>query len=175
MKNKVNLLNLKLLIYDLKQDDPKKCTSKKLVRFGFAEYIPRRYYIPKKAIILLPFSNSFLLPKDKTFAEDGGLVVIDCSWNKINEKKLKFKGITRKLPRLIAVNPVNYGKIFELSSIEAFAAALFILGYKEQAVQLLQIYKWGPNFLILNNNLLSEYSKAKNFEVIENIEKKYFG
>ena len=47
----------------------------------------------------------------------------------------------RALPFLVASNPVNYGKPFKLTSLEAFSAALFILGEVEYAKELLNIYK----------------------------------
>jgi len=74
----------------------------------------------------------------------------------------------RALPFLLAANPVNYGTPFRLNSVEAFAAALYILGQKEQAERILGKFSWGLGFLELNRAPLEEYSKAKNSaEVIE--------
>ncbi len=56
----------------------------------------------------------------------------------------------RKLPPLIAVNPVNYGKWEKLSSVEALAAALFHLKYKDYAKLLLSKFSWGQEFFKIN-------------------------
>jgi len=53
------------------------------------------------------------------------------------------------------------------------AGSLFILGFKEQALQLLDKFKWGHTFYELNQNLLDEYSKLENEEQIESILKDY--
>jgi len=60
-----------------------------------------------------------------------------------------------------------------LTTAEALAGSLFILGFKEQALQLLDKFKWGHTFYELNQNLLDEYSKLENEEQIESILKDY--
>jgi len=74
---------------------------------------------------------------------------------------MRLKRKKRALPFLIAANPVNYGKPFILSSAEAFAAALLILGEQEQAQSLLEKFNWGAEFLRLNEEMLLAYSTAK--------------
>jgi len=81
---------------------------------------------------------------------------------------------SRRLPYLVAANPVHYGRLFELSSLEALAAALYILDHREQAKKIVRIYKWGPAFLSLNKNLLEEYAQAETTEAIAKIEEAYF-
>ncbi|MDD4250488.1 MAG: DUF367 domain-containing protein, partial [Methanosarcina sp.] len=74
----------------------------------------------------------------------------------------------RALPYMLAGNPVNFGKPFKLNSAEAFAAALYIFGYKEQAEKVMSKFNWGHSFLELNREPLEEYATAKNStEIVE--------
>jgi pre-rRNA-processing protein TSR3 len=78
------------------------------------------------------------------------------------------KGTSRCLPILIAGNPVNYGKLTKLSTVEAIAAALYIGGFKEEAEKLLSIFPWGHTFFELNQMLLDNYVTAKDSaEIVE--------
>jgi pre-rRNA-processing protein TSR3 len=166
---------LKLYIYHFHQDDPKKCTAIKLYKFKLVKLIANLKFIPKLAIVLNPYANKILIPADKGLIEVNGLIAIDCSWNKIHETfKKNFKGINKRLPLLLAANPINYGKLSKLSSAEALAAALYITNYKEEAEKILSLFKWGETFLTLNKNPLKDYSKAKSEEEILRLEKEYF-
>ena len=159
---------IKLQIFHMAQDDPKKCTARKLARFKHAELIKRVGLIPYSPILLDPYSSKVLSKDDLNIVKSHGLLVIDCSWanaeNSIDNIRSKRKLIPRALPFLVAVNPVNYGKPFQLSTLEALASALVILGNRTQAEELLSIYKWAPNFLIMNEHPLLEYEKAKDSE-----------
>jgi len=68
---------------------------------------------------------------------------------------------------------VNYSKLNKLTTAEALSASLFILGFKEQSLELLDKFKWGHTFYELNQNLLDEYSKLENEEQIESILQDY--
>ena len=48
----------------------------------------------------------------------------------------------KRLPLLIPVNPTNYGKVGVLSSVEALSAALFISGFNDLSLKILNIFKW---------------------------------
>ena len=160
---------MKLQILMFYQDDPKKCTAAKMIKFGLAKDIKK---IGSKGMVLDPFSEKTLLPKDESAIHS--IVGIDCSWNLTNQAFSKnFAGLKRKLPPLLAGNPVNYSKLGKLTTVEAMAASLFILGSKEQALELLDKFKWGHTFYELNQNLLEEYSKIKDESQIESIVKDY--
>ncbi len=166
---------MKLYVYHLHQDDPKKCTAIKLHKFKLVKLITNLKFISKLAIVLNPYANKILIPKDKELVEFNGLIAIDCSWNKIHETFRKnFKGIHKRLPLLLAANPINYGKLGKLSSAEALASALYITNYKGEAKKILSLFKWGETFLTLNENPLKDYSKAKSEEEILKLEKEYF-
>lgn len=68
------------------------------------------------------------------------------------------------MPYMVAANPINYGKPYELSTVEALSAALYVLGFRERSVELLNKFKWGPHFLELNEELLDLYSEAETSE-----------
>ncbi len=160
---------MKIQVLMFYQDDPKKCTAAKIVKFGLAKNIKK---IGKKGLILDPFSTKTLLPKDKSSINS--IVGIDCSWNLTDQAFFKkFNGIKRKLPPLLAGNPVNYSKLNKLTTVEALSASLFILGFKEQCLELLDKFKWGHTFYELNQNLLDEYSQLENEDQIESILKDF--
>jgi len=160
---------LKLYVLRFNQDDPKKCTAAKMVKFKIANDVKKT---TKNNLVLDPFSEQVLLPKDKPTIKS--IVGIDCSWNLADQAFSKtFIGIKRKLPPLLAGNPVNYSKLNKLTTAEAMAASLFILGFKDDALELLNKFKWGHTFYELNQNLLEEYSKLESEEDLDIILKEY--
>jgi pre-rRNA-processing protein TSR3 len=74
---------------------------------------------------------------------------------------------------VVAVNPVNYGKPLKLTTLEAFAAALYILDEINQAKELLSLYKWSAHFLTMNREPLEEYRNAKDSAEIISIMHQY--
>ena len=160
---------MKLQVLMFYQDDPKKCTAAKMIKFGLAQSIKK---IGNRGMVLDPFSEKTLIPKDRSLINT--IVGIDCSWNLADHAfSEKFNGIKRKLPPLLAGNPVNYSKLNKLTTAEALSASLFILGFREQSLELLDKFKWGHTFYELNENLLDEYSKLENEDQIESILKDY--
>ena len=67
----------------------------------------------------------------------------------------------RALPFLVAANPVNFGRPWKLTSVEALAAALVILGERSQAELVVSSCNWGVRFLELNEEPLGFYADAK--------------
>lgn len=98
-----------------------------------------------------------------------GLGAVDCSWAAADFLTHIEKKRGRSLPWLVAGNPVNYGLSSRLTTLEAFAAALWILTFKQRAEQLLSLYKWGSTFLTLNLDALEKYTgvTAKEIEGIQ--------
>jgi pre-rRNA-processing protein TSR3 len=154
---------IRLLVYHTNDDDPKKCSAKKMNKFGFAEIVKNLRKLPTKAVVLSPFSKKSISREDKFTVEKFGLIAVDCSWKNAERifEKISNNRITRSLPFLVAANPVNYGKVLKLSTIESFSAALYIMGFTDQAKSILSIYKWGPHFLELNKEPLEDYRKAE--------------
>ena len=147
-----------------KQDDPRKRSAAKLVKFGLAKPVTRT---TSRTLILNPFSKKILIGSDKKFVHS--ITGIDCSWNlAVSAFQKPFTGISRKLPPLLAGNPINYSKLNKLTTVEALAGAVYILGEPELTHTLLKKFKWGDTFFTLNKNLLQDYSKAKSeSEILE--------
>ena len=74
---------------------------------------------------------------------------------------------------LIATNPVNYGKPHRLTCVEAFSAALYIVGLEEEAENIMEGFKWGHNFIQMNKSILEKYKNCKNSEEIKKVERKH--
>jgi pre-rRNA-processing protein TSR3 len=92
----------------------------------------------------------------------------------LKHQRFAAHGIGRRLPAMLAANPTNYAKLGKLSSAEALAGALYILGEKELAAKMMDKFKWGHTFLELNANLLNDYADAETEEQVEELEKEYF-
>jgi pre-rRNA-processing protein TSR3 len=166
---------MRVLVIMLKEDDPSKCTAARLVKFNLA--IPTKF-VSRNTLVLNPFSETLLSKEDlKTFES---ICVIDCSWNKVidelkrNRRLSMTSTISRRLPMLLAGNPTNYSKLGKLSSAEALAGALYILGNKPLALQIMSKFKWGHTFLALNSEPLEDYSTASSQKEIKEIEYNYF-
>jgi len=171
------MLTMKVTVYHAEQCDPKKCTSMKLQKQGKIKVVPNLNMLPKGAIILDPFSEKSASPEDREIVENNGIVGLDCSWNQIQKSNIMFKGkkYHRSLPFLVAANPTNYGKPCKLSTAEAIAATFYIVGLKDNAVEIMSQFKWGPHFLKLNYELLEEYSRAKTSAEVVKIQNEFIG
>jgi pre-rRNA-processing protein TSR3 len=142
---------------------------------GLVKLERHRSRLPRHAVLLNPFAEQSLSREDLPVAQKIGLLAVDCSWNHAETcfQKLNRDYVSRALPFLVAVNPVNYGKPFKLTTVEAFAAALYILGETTFARELLTIYKWSPHFIEINRQPLEEYRNAENSTEIIRLMKQY--
>jgi pre-rRNA-processing protein TSR3 len=136
-------------------DDPEKCTARRLDKFDHAALHHSARETPA-GIVLNPFVDRALSPADR---EDfDRLVALDCSWETARDEAFDLHGIHRSLPFLVAANPINYGTPFQLTTIEALAGALVILGERDQAERILDVVRWGETFLDLNAEPLERYA-----------------
>lgn len=160
-----------ILVYDKDQCDPKKCTSKRMEKFGLAKEVPLNR-IPPGCIVLSPFGKETLSPADLKYAHKG-IVVLDLTWTHIDEIPHIKGEKARKLPYLVAANPINFGKPWNLMSAEAVLASLLILGQDEQADLFMPRFNWAPTFVQINRALLEEYRVAKDGADVERIQNEY--
>lgn len=161
------------------QCDPRKCTGRKLIRRGLAVGVGNVRALPRGAVVLDPRAEQALSPLDTAVARRRGLVALDCSWKHVEasykERGLDRVGVARALPFLLAANPVHYGQPMQLSTLEAFAGALFIFGQDGQARELLASYTWGPMFETLNGEPLRAYARARNSTEVVSAQREFVG
>ncbi len=182
MRNKKKFSST-ITLYHANQCDKRKCTgiktwqlykSQKLTSFGQVRFVRRISQIPRFSLILNPLATEKLTKTDESIYQRSGVTVLDCSWNQADDIFSKTFPNLRALPRLVAANPVNYGKQAKLSSVEALAATLILLNHPKMAIELLNHFKWGIQFLTLNKNLLTEYTTCSSTSDVTKIEKEYF-
>jgi pre-rRNA-processing protein TSR3 len=161
-----------VLIHDKCQCDPKKCTAKRMLKFGLGKEVRTIGAIPAGAIVLSPFSEIALSPADIRHARKG-LVVMDLTWTNIDGFPRVRKAEERALPFLLASNPINWGRPMELNSAEAVMASLIILGEREQADGFLGRFNWAPEFLRLNGAMLDAYAEAADSRDVVRIQNEF--
>ncbi|TKX75045.1 DUF367 family protein [Halorubrum sp. GN11_10-6_MGM] len=153
-------------------DDPDKCTARKLARFDLAE-LHRSDRATPYGVVLNPHAERALSPADADIARENALVALDCSWESAGEKMFSLPGEHRALPYLVAANPVNFGRPMKLTTVEAFAAALAILGERDHAERILAKFTWGETFLELNDEPLRRYADCEDSSEIVAIQQEY--
>jgi len=164
----------------LAQDDPKKNTAVKLSRRNQI-YLHKDFRkLPKKGIILEPLCGKVFGPEDHDLLTQnhGAIVGLDCSWNQIEDSVSTVMSKTRLQPRmlplLLAANPVNWGKPSKLTTAEAIAATLYLVGSKDTARNLLSAFSWGEQFFILNKEPLDAYSMASSSKELVDLQFEFF-
>ena len=164
----------------LAQDDPKKNTAVLAAKRGDLILHKNMKRLPKKGIILEPLCGKVLGPEDHELLtiKNGSLVGLDCSWAQIEPSVDKVMNRTRLIPRmlplLLAANPVNWGKPGKLTTAEALAAGLYLVGRKEQARNILGAFRWGERFFELNLEPLEAYSQAQSSSDLVELQFEFF-
>ena len=163
-------LNLQMIYFE--QCDPKKCTGKKMEKIGLLT--ETKFYTSYPGILLTPTGKKMVSKQDHERIKTKGICVLDCSWAKFNELNLNLNKIeTRSLPYLVAVNPVNYGKAYKLTCVEAIAATLYLAGFEREAKFIMDHFNWGPAFFEVNKELFDLYGNASSDVELKQIEEKY--
>ncbi len=153
-------------------DDPDKCTARKLARFDLVE-LHRSDRATPYGVVLNPHAERALSPADADLAREEALVALDCSWESAGEKRFSLPGEHRALPYLVAGNPVNFGRPMRLTTVEAFAAALWILGEPGDAERVLSKFTWGETFLELNAEPLRRYADCADSSAVVAVQQEY--
>ena len=164
----------------LAQDDPKKNTAVKLSKRGTLRLHEKFTKLPRKGIILEPLCGKVLGPEDHSILleEGGSLVGLDCSWAQIEDsvqqvmKRTRLKA--RMLPLLLAANPVNWGKPSKLTTAEALAASLYLIGNEKQARDLLSAFNWGEQLFVWNKEPLDAYKDSKSSKELVELQFEFF-
>ncbi|WP_058366219.1 DUF367 family protein [Haloparvum sedimenti] len=152
-------------------DDPDKCTARKLARFDLAT-LHRSDRATPYGVVLNPHAERALSPADADTSE-GTLVALDCSWESAGEKRFSMPGEHRALPYLVAANPVNFGRPMRLTTVEALAAALCIFGERDHAERVLAKFTWGETFLELNEEPLRRYADCEDSAEVVAVQQEY--
>lgn len=175
---------LRLLVVLEGEDHPKACTGRRLLRWRRVQALSHNSKAGfPPAIVLDPYAPTPLSAADRHTAAEGGLLVVDCSWNRLSERgafpgedgRSRRPGVHRRLPILVATNPQHYGRVAQLSTVEAFCAALAVLGRLEEAEQVIAGFSGGSEFLGVNRERLSRYRDAGGPADILAAEKELFG
>jgi len=175
---------VRLLLVLAGEDHPKACTGRRLLRLGRATLVARAEGLQPPPIVLDPHAALPLSRSDRPAAERGGLLAVDCSWNRLAARgglpraPARASGgasLHRRLPMLVAANPQHYGRVAELNTVEALSAALYVLGSASEARELLGGFRGGDGFLEINQDRLARYAGAETPDEVLGREAELFG
>jgi pre-rRNA-processing protein TSR3 len=158
-------------VYYEGDDDPEKCTARRLEKFDKATLYRSMGQVPY-GIVLNPHAEQALSPADREEGL-GTLVALDCSWESAEEASFQMRGVHRALPFLVAANPINYGRPFRLTTVEALAGACCIFDERDRAEDLLEPFRWGETFLTLNEEPLRRYSECTDSSGVVAVQEDY--
>jgi len=165
------------------EDHPKACTGRRLLHRGLARAVRRVEGIVPAPIVLDPYAPDPLGAADRKAAVRGGILAVDCSWNRLTERGRfpgtetteRGRGIRRRLPILVATNPQHYGRLAQLNTVEALAAALYLVGRAEEAGRLLEGFSGSDEFLSVNRERLVAYAEGSDADGVRAAERRLFG
>jgi len=134
-------------------------------------------------VVLDPHAREPLSRADGPAAQRDGVLAVDCSWNRLADRGSlpgpspgpEDRGIRRRLPLLIAANPQHYGRLGELNTAEALAAALYVLDRPSEAEALLEGLPGEGSFFEVNEARLERYRAATSAPEILAAERSLFG
>jgi pre-rRNA-processing protein TSR3 len=163
----------------LAQDDPKKNTAVLAAKRGDIKLHKKINTAPRRGVILEPLCGKVFGPEDHEILLRGGsLVGLDCSWvhieSSVEEVMRRTRLVPRMLPLLLAANPVNWGKPGKLSTAEALATVLYLIGREKQARQVLGAFRWGERFFELNKEPLEAYAAASSSSELVALQFEFF-
>ena len=172
-----------LLVRIVGDDHPKACTGRRLVRRGLARPVGRIDGLAPPPVLLDPFADEPLSGGDRARSAVAGFLVVDCSWNRLGARSGfaaeagggRARPARRRLPILIAANPQHYGRVAELNTVEAFAAALYLTARASAAARLLEGFPGGVEFLAVNRERLDRYARARSADEVRSAERELFG
>ena len=123
-----------------------------------------------------PRSSKAISAEDAEQISSLGLGVIEASWARMDSlpySKLSSPQHDRLLPWLVAANTVNYGKPCKLNCAEAIAAALYIVGEKDLAYNIMDSFSYKEAFFDINRDLLDLYAQCKNSAEVVQVQNKW--
>jgi pre-rRNA-processing protein TSR3 len=170
-----------LLLLLAGEDHPKACTGRRLLHRGLARAVRRIATLRPMPIVLDPHAADPLSAADRASARRGGVLAVDCSWNRLAARGslpgsvTDDGGIHRRLPILVAANPQHFGRIAELNTVEALSAALYLLGQRAEAARLLEGFRGGGGFLEINRERLDFYASRRTADAVRVAERKLYG
>jgi pre-rRNA-processing protein TSR3 len=173
---------VRLYLFLAREDHPKACTGRRLLKQGLALPLGGRERAPIAPLLLDPYAAEPLCRADLARAKEHGLLGVDCSWNRLHERNAYpdlipgggRRAHRRRLPILLAANPQHFGRVAQLNTAEAFAAALAVLGDQGRAEKLLTVSPGGGGFLSLNELALARYVTCATAEDIRRAERELF-
>ncbi|MFW5930083.1 MAG: DUF367 family protein [Halobacteriota archaeon] len=156
-----------LHIYREGDDDPAKCSALRLERMEVATVHSHVETLPA-GTVLDPYSDTALSPADAL-----PVVAVDASWENAEEVFGQVDGRRRALPFLVAANPLNYGKPFQLNTSEACIAALYVVGERDAAREVADAVDYGDTFLTLNREPLERYASCTDSTEVVEVQEDY--